>query len=276
MFNLYELLQTAHGGQAAENLAKQFGISPEQAEAVMQAVTPALSSGFQANMMNPAAFGSFLGAMGNPNYQAAYNDPNAASAAATENQGNDLLAQMFGPQALEPMAKQAAALSGLSPQVIQRMLPVLASMLMGGFLSAMQQKGFGGLFDQLTKGGAGGFGSIFGQMFGNAAAPAPQQQPQTEPTGQAPASGGGLGDLLGSVLSQAFGGQRPGNWQGQQAPTGMPSMPGFDPATVQAGFEALSKMFQPGAGATPARAASDSPGENLSEEIGDILSNKKR
>ncbi|WP_051955607.1 DUF937 domain-containing protein [Beijerinckia mobilis] len=276
MFNLYEILQNAQNGYGTENLAKQFGLSREQTEAVIQALLPSLSSGFQSSMMNPAAFGSFMGAMSNPQNQAAYATSDATQAGATASQGAELFGQMFGPQAMEPLAKQAAVLSGVSPQIIQKMLPVLFSMLMNGVVNAMREKGFGGFFDQMAQSGAGSWGNILGQMFGGAA-PAPQAQPQAEP--QAPSggqrqgeagAGGVFGNLWGSILGQALGGG-----QAQQPSPNMQTMPGFDPATIQAGFEALSKMFQPGGTGTATRAASDVPPTDLSSEIGDILSNKK-
>jgi len=234
---------------------------------------PSLSSGFQSSMMNPAAFGSFMSAMGNPQNQTA----DAAQAGATASQGADLFGQMFGLQAMEPLAKQAAVLSGVSPQIIQKMLPVLFSMLMSGVVNAMREKGFGGFFDQMAQSGAGSWGGILGQIFGGAA-PTQQAQPQqAEPQAQSggqrqgeAGAGGVFGNLWGSILGQALGGG-----QAQQPSPNMQTMPGFDPATIQAGFEALSKMFQPGGTGTATRATSDVPPSDLSSEIGDILSNKK-
>ena len=36
MFNLYEILRNAQGGQALDNLATQFGISPAEADAAVK------------------------------------------------------------------------------------------------------------------------------------------------------------------------------------------------------------------------------------------------
>jgi hypothetical protein len=46
MFNLYEILRNAQGGHALDNLATQFGITAEEADAAVKAVVPALSAGF--------------------------------------------------------------------------------------------------------------------------------------------------------------------------------------------------------------------------------------
>jgi hypothetical protein len=37
MFNLYEILRNAHGGHALDNLATQFGITAEEADAAVKA-----------------------------------------------------------------------------------------------------------------------------------------------------------------------------------------------------------------------------------------------
>ncbi|QLP96405.1 MAG: DUF937 domain-containing protein [Rhodoblastus sp.] len=47
MFNLDDILRQAQGGGAAQTLARQFGISPDQAQAAMEALTPAFQMGLQ-------------------------------------------------------------------------------------------------------------------------------------------------------------------------------------------------------------------------------------
>ena len=43
--NLNDIIQSAQGGQGINNIAQQFGISPEQAQAAIQAMLPGLSHG---------------------------------------------------------------------------------------------------------------------------------------------------------------------------------------------------------------------------------------
>ena len=40
MFNLFELMQKSQGGEAVQAMAKQFGLSPPQAESAMDALLP--------------------------------------------------------------------------------------------------------------------------------------------------------------------------------------------------------------------------------------------
>ncbi|MGH6821417.1 MAG: DUF937 domain-containing protein, partial [Methylocella sp.] len=74
MFNLYEILRNAQGGHALDNLATQFGLTTEEADAAVRAIVPALSAGFLNQASEPHAFGSFIGALGEGQYLAAFTD----------------------------------------------------------------------------------------------------------------------------------------------------------------------------------------------------------
>ena len=52
--NLNDIIQAAQGGQGVNNLASQFGLSPEQTQAAIQAMMPAFSTGLQNAMQDPA------------------------------------------------------------------------------------------------------------------------------------------------------------------------------------------------------------------------------
>ena len=96
--------------------------------------------------------------------------------------GNDILGQIFGSKDVSrSVAAHGASQTGLDPELLKKMLPLLA-MLVGGYLSSR-----GG-------GADGGFGSILGSILGGgqsapAAAPAP-----------APAASGGILGGLGSLI----------------------------------------------------------------------------
>ena len=55
MFNLYEILRNAQGGHALDNLASQFDLTPEQADAAVKAMVPALSEEFMKLTSKPNA-----------------------------------------------------------------------------------------------------------------------------------------------------------------------------------------------------------------------------
>ncbi len=228
MFNLYEIVQNAQGGQAVDNLAKQFNISPDEADAAVKALLPALSTAFLTRAAEPAAFGSILGALGDQQHAAAFADPEAAQSIATTQKGATALQQLFGPpDTSAAIAQHAAGVAGLPPALIQQMAPVIASLVLGGLSKGLANQGWGNVFGQLANaaagggqggpGGLGGLGAILGSLLGGASAAqaqpagrAQQVNPQVNPqvsTGAPTDSGlgglGGLGSILGSLLGGA-------------------------------------------------------------------------
>jgi hypothetical protein len=259
VFNLYQIIQGAQGGQAIDNLAQQFGLSPEQADAAVKSLIPALSTGFMTKAAQPGGYGEILGAMGDDQHRQAYADPATAQDPSTQQKGGDIVGSIFGNSAIiNQVAEQASRFTGIPAATLEQMLPVIASMAIGGVATTMHNQGMGGLLGQLaTMAQQGGFGNILGQFTGGA-------QPAGAPGGQP--QGGGIGGMFGSILGSFLGGAgQPGADQAGATP-GAAGMP---PA-MQAGMDALSKMFQPGVQPMPGQTA----GGDLGDQISSILRGK--
>jgi hypothetical protein len=269
MFNLYDILRSAHGGQALENLASQFNITPEEADVAVKAVLQELSGGFLKHASEPAGFGSFMSTLGGGQYRAAFADPAAAQASAQK--GGDYLSEILGSSsAKEQIVLRASSASGISQETLAQMLPVIVSTIFGGLTKSLENQGFGGILGQFANAaGQGGLGPVLGQILGGGQAPAspPQQQaPAPSPAGgagglgsilgqilgggrapsAAPGQAGGLGGILGSILGTLTRKPSVGPGAGSAAPAPAPQMPGFDASAIQASLEALTKMLQPG------------------------------
>ncbi|MGA2638481.1 DUF937 domain-containing protein [Methylocella sp.] len=274
MFNLYEIVQNAQDGQAVDNLAKQFNISPGEADAAVKALLPALSTAFLQRAAEPAAFGSILGALGDPQHAAAFADPDAALSSETTQKGAAALQHLFGsPDTSAQIAQHAAGVAGLPPALIQQMAPVIASLILGGLTKGLANQGLGGVFGQLASAaGQGGLGSILGGLLGGA--PAAQSQPQGAPQANpqinpdAPGGLGGLGGVLQSILGGLLAGKSVSPTPQEGAAPQGPG--GIDPGTVQSGLDALIKMLQPG---TPPPPTGQQAG--LQNEINAILTGKR-
>ncbi len=155
--NLYEVMMGAQGGQGVNSLANQFGLSAQQTQAALQAMLPAFSLGLQNVAQNPTGFATLLEQMTNATNAAAYSNP--AQAPAAMNLGGAILGQIFGsPQIALQIGQQAALSSGVSAQAVQQMMPLVASMLMGGIAQAMAAQGLGGMVRQLAGAFAAGAG----------------------------------------------------------------------------------------------------------------------
>ncbi|MGO8797592.1 MAG: DUF937 domain-containing protein [Roseiarcus sp.] len=213
---LNDIIQAAQGGQGVNNLANQFGLTPEQTQAAIQAMIPAFSMGLQKTAADPTGLGGIVSQLTNATHQGAFNDPGMAGAAAAP--GGGALGQIFGsPQATAQLGQQISQMSGVSPQIVLQMMPVVASMLMGGLYHAMNGQGLGGILNQLAAAAnsPGGLGSLVNQ-----------------PAGAQPA-GGGLAGMVSGLLGGLLGGG------GAAGPTPQA-------AVVQAGLNTLGSMFQAG------------------------------
>lgn len=261
MFNLYQIVTSAQGGQGIDNLAQQFGLTREQADSAVRALMPALSTAFMTNAMHPGGLGTIATAMTDDAHKAAYADPGAAQDPTAQQKGGAVAGSLFGNSVIaQQVVRQASQYTGIPAETIERMLPVVVSMVLGGVATAMHNQGIGGILGQIAAGLGGGAGQM------------PGQAPGSIPG--APA-GGGFGGMFGSILSSMFGGAPTG--QGPAAsPPPPPSTPGAAPAGMppafQAGMDALSRMFQPGVHPQPGQPGTQS---DLSAEIASILGGKR-
>jgi hypothetical protein len=219
LMNLNDIMQSAQGGEGINNLATRFGLTPDQAQAAVQAIIPAFSQGLQRMGQDPSALGGVLTHIASGVHQGSFTD--ASQTAAAGGAGGAVLGEIFGsPQVSQSISQQVSRVSGVSPQIIQEMLPIVASMLMGGLLHSMNSQGLGGVLGQLANAatGPGGLGSVLAGAAG-----------QAEGGG---GGGGGLGGLISNVLGGLLGG-------GQGATNSQST-------TLQAGLNSLTNMFEPG------------------------------
>jgi hypothetical protein len=160
-----------------ESMARELGVSESQVASGATALAPAILGGLkkqtQAQAGGLGGLGDLLGQLGGGGLldQVLSREPTDVS------QGNDVLGQIFGSKDVSrTVAQNAATQSGLSPELLKKMLPMLA-MLVTGYLAKQQ----GGSTDQ--PGTDGGLGGLLGGLLGGAR------------SGAAPA-GGGLGSML--------------------------------------------------------------------------------
>jgi hypothetical protein len=165
--NLNDIIQSAQGGAGLQNLGGEFGLTPEQTQAAVQAIIPALSHGLQRAAQNPGALGGIISEMASGAHAGSYADPTQTGAAADA--GTGALGQIFGsPAVTSEIAAQISRVSGLDPQVIGNLLPAVASMALGGLSHALQSQGHGEVLGQAAPaaGGGGLFGSLLSTVEG--------------------------------------------------------------------------------------------------------------
>jgi hypothetical protein len=210
---ILDIIRSAQGGQLVANLARQFGMTPEQANAMLEAVLPQLSAGIERNTLSRGGLADLVEALGHGHHARALDDPRALTDPATIEDGNNILGHILGSKdGSRAVAQRAASSTGLSESLIKMLLPILASILMG----SMSKGVGGGLGDILGKiggarpGGASGGGQGGGMSW-------PQQMPREGRGGgfelpQSQSGGGsGMGIPMPDGRRESEGGS-PGGW----------------------------------------------------------------
>lgn len=170
--NVTDLLKQAGGLDA---MARDLGVSPDVAQQGAAALLPSILSGFQqktGGQDGGAGLGGLIGQLGG----GALLDSVIGADATPVSQGNNILGEIFGSKDVSRnVAADAASQTGLSGDLLKKMLPIL-SMLVAGYLArqgAAKGTGMGG----------GGLGDLLGGMLGGSG-------------GTAGGLGGGLGKML--------------------------------------------------------------------------------
>lgn len=156
--NMIEALLGGQADGAVSQLGQQFGLNSAQASSALGALLPALAAGFQRNASSPSGLESLLGALGSGRHGQYVDDLPSLGRQETIADGNGILGHIFGSREVSrEVANRASVQSGIGADILKKMLPVAAAMMMG----AMAKRQFGG-------GGAGqaGLGPIFGGQGG--------------------------------------------------------------------------------------------------------------
>jgi hypothetical protein len=131
--NILETILQSQNGGAVRQLGDQFGLQPDQTQAALAALVPALAAGFQKNMTSQGGLDSLVSALSSGQHQRYLDDAGALNEATSLQDGNGILAHVFGSKDVSrEVAQRAAVQTGLDPSTLKRMLPIVAALAMGG------------------------------------------------------------------------------------------------------------------------------------------------
>ncbi|AMO73248.1 hypothetical protein AZE99_05510 [Sphingorhabdus sp. M41] len=170
--NIMEVLQQSGG---IGTMAKELGINENVAEAGAAALLPAILGGFkkttQAQPGGLDGLGGLLGQLGGGGLL----DSVLGTQPTPVSKGNEVLGQIFGSKEVSrTVAAGAEQQTGISSDLLKKMLPVVA-MMVAGYMAKQSGE---------SAGNGGGIGGLIGGLLGG---------------GNNASSGGGLGGL-GSLL----------------------------------------------------------------------------
>lgn len=166
--NISDILAQSGG---IRSMARDLGVSEEQAMTGAAALLPAILGGFkkqaQAQPTGLEGLGGLLGQLGGGGLLDDVLSPQPTNVS----RGNDVLGQIFGSKDVSrTVAQSASAKSGLDPALLKKMLPILA-MLVAGYMA--KQRSAGATAQGAPQGGGLGglLGGVLGSQSAGAAAP---------------------------------------------------------------------------------------------------------
>jgi hypothetical protein len=144
MFNWFDLMKQAQTSGGIDAVSRQFGLSPDQAQKAMAAFLPAFAMGLH-RAADPGDPNRFVQSMMNQAYQSFWQAAGQTFSSQAQQQGRQLLDQLFGSdEVTRRVAHQAADYAGVSVETMRQVLPVLTGILAGGMYQwvAAQGRGF--------------------------------------------------------------------------------------------------------------------------------------
>jgi hypothetical protein len=155
------LLDSAKSG-ATDQLASQFGLSGGQTESVLAQLVPALTAGMQKNVASADGLAGLAKALQGGGHQRYLDEPASLADTGAVADGNGILGHLLGSKDVSrKVASGAASQTGIDADIIKKMLPLVATMLMGGLSkqtsggAKLEEESGGGFLGSLLGGGDG-------------------------------------------------------------------------------------------------------------------------
>ena len=255
--DLFDIMCEAGGGKAFQEMASRYGLQADEVQSAMEAFMPAFATGLQRNTADPMGFLKFMQAISTGQHGKYYDDPQTAWSGLGIEEGNAILGHLFGSKDVSrAVASQVSAATGIGQSILKQMLPVIASMVLGG------------LFKQSRSGGNPILETILEQMTGGGAARQDAEPPARGPLDryedehaerenrEAPPAPGGFGDNpFGRMMEEMMGGGSAGgnSWgrmmeqmMGGGATGERTAAPQTPQSGPQSGKDIFGDMLEPG------------------------------
>ncbi|CCB65882.1 DUF937 domain-containing protein [Hyphomicrobium sp. MC1] len=125
-------LRSAEGQQLISNVASAFGIDKQKAAEAVQLLTDELSARIQRAMLSRGGVADVVSLVTAPAAQRALTRPDALATSGVAADGDDILDVLIGSKHVSRgIAQRTARMTGLDPITVQKLLPVVANLMVG-------------------------------------------------------------------------------------------------------------------------------------------------
>ena len=130
--DLLNMLLNAGGGSSIQQLSKNFGLSQDQTMSAVTNLVPALGTGLARNASQPGGLDALLGALSSRRHESYIDSPETLGSGDAIADGNGILGHILGTKEVSRgVARNAAARTGISEDLLKKRLPTVAAMAMG-------------------------------------------------------------------------------------------------------------------------------------------------
>lgn len=180
MSNILDLILDDENKSVINELQNTFDLDEAQTRSAIQGLIPALSRGLQNNTSNTQGMDSLLEALRTGEHKKYMEQPNTLGNSSTKQAGNDILGHIFGDKKVSrEVATRVSQKAGISGTLLKKMLPVVATLVMGALSKKMMGGGGNRTQDRTLQANSGGIlsslldsdrdGSIWDDVLGMAA-----------------------------------------------------------------------------------------------------------
>ncbi|WP_024276088.1 DUF937 domain-containing protein [Hyphomicrobium sp. 802] len=125
-------LRSAEGQQLISNVASAFGIDEQKAAEAVQLLTDELSARIQRAMLSRGGVADVVSLVTAPAAQRALTRPDVLATSGVAADGDDILDVLIGSKHVSRgIAQRTARVTGLDPIMVQKLLPVVANLMVG-------------------------------------------------------------------------------------------------------------------------------------------------
>lgn len=133
MISFFDLMREAQQNAFGTMIEKEFGLSRSEQAKALEAMIPAFFFGMRKNASDPFGVAAFWQMLAGGPYGSYFDNPFAAATPKAMAEGNSILEKLFGsPEIARAVSLQVEAATGIAQDVVRRMMPVYANMMMGG------------------------------------------------------------------------------------------------------------------------------------------------
>jgi hypothetical protein len=130
--DMLDAILATQNAAAVRQIGSQLGLPEDRTTAALAALVPALAAGLQRNAGNTAGLESLLGALSRGGHTQYVDNPAALTQPDAIADGNGILGHVLGSKEVSrQVASRAAAQTGIGVDVLKRMLPMAAALMMG-------------------------------------------------------------------------------------------------------------------------------------------------